>query len=350
MVVENKETEIENKDIQVLFWLTQFPVVSETFIRDQIIGLADAGVGVHIYCQKFNRELVPTIPDFEYHEWLNSIFEDQSALVGKGGKMIAFLRVVCRLFLHKKIRKRQFLKQLWKNKGKQKELRKLFLLEFIVEQKINVIHAHFGPNGNETCLLHDWGLPIRLITTFHGYDIRLGMEQKGLYESLFAKAYRIVSISKFNTEKLLSFGVPRSKLIHIPNGVDMQLFHGNRVKGDTSSIRFLSVARLVEDKALHIAILGLESYHLEHPEVAFVFDIIGEGYLREELAELIKDLQIKDRIRFELICFVGTIEIYEALLESPSTAAIRNKRFSLKTMINIIFLSCPSSLHLNRLI
>jgi len=64
-----------------------------------------------------------------------------------------------------------------------------------------------------------------------------------------------VSISKQMTKKLIALGIPKSKIIYVPNGVDTNLFKPGKRKEKNL---LLYVGRISELKGLHILIKALE--------------------------------------------------------------------------------------------
>jgi hypothetical protein len=58
----------------VLFWVDEFPSFSETFIRDQIIGLRDEQVDVFIYSKgKLNTKAKDALTHFESYNLLDRV-------------------------------------------------------------------------------------------------------------------------------------------------------------------------------------------------------------------------------------------------------------------------------------
>jgi len=97
------------------------------------------------------------------------------------------------------------------------------------KNKINfsLIHAHFLDNGFVGAHLKElYEKP--LVVTDHGSDVYYWPFKdnwcNALARFVIAEANQIITVSKFNAEKLLSLGVPSNKLHVIPNGYDGRIF------------------------------------------------------------------------------------------------------------------------------
>ena len=168
------------------------------------------------------------------------------------------------------------------------------------KNKIDVIHAHYGPNGNDAAVYKEIGLPVKLICTFHGYDIRLGDKKpKIFYNILFKYADKIISISDYNYNKLIGFGLAKNKLVSINNGVRLG-DDDARVERDNDVIKILSVGRLVEDKAIDLALKALHKLHKDYPQIQWQYDIIGDGELENALKELTEEFKLTSKVKFHL--------------------------------------------------
>jgi glycosyltransferase involved in cell wall biosynthesis len=125
----------------------------------------------------------------------------------------------------------------------------------------------------------------------------LGLEKGGsIYEGLFNYSNAVISISEFNYQNLLKFGAPKEKIISIKNGINVDFYNRDEPIVINNKIRILSVARLVEEKALDIAIKAIGELLKRKPLLNFEYIIIGEGEKRKELQDLIVKLDLAVRI------------------------------------------------------
>jgi colanic acid/amylovoran biosynthesis glycosyltransferase len=183
----------------------------------------------------------------------------------------------------------------------------------------DVVHCHYGVTGlRYGVAARLWDAP--LVVSFYGYDAsRYPRERgEGVYESLFAAAQRVTSLSPHMDDRLRALGCPPEKIRRVPLPVDpsaaapspaasamprldaMARNHHEtapaRIDDPRTEIRLLTVARLVEKKGIGIALRALAGMRDELPNARY--DVIGEGPLRAELEALASSLGIADRVRF----------------------------------------------------
>lgn len=286
--------------MKVLFWVNKFPAFSETFIRDQIISLIDENISVLVYAnEKNNNKELDAISNYESYSLLDKKVDIECYVITHKAKRffkalnILFLSIFNGHFLY-------YLRSLnIKSFGrKAKSLHLFFQVHFILKNKIDVIHAHFGPNGNNAVLFKKIGMPIKLFTTFHGYDIRLGIDKGGkIYHELFKYSDGVFSISEFNHQNLIKFGAPKSKVFSLTNGIDLEFYKRYKPVTTTGVLKILTVARLVEEKDLNVAIRAIYKLKRTKPTLSFEYVIVGEGPKREELQGLIDSLGLTENIK-----------------------------------------------------
>ena len=61
-------------------------------------------------------------------------------------------------------------------------------------------------------------------------------------------------------------------------------------------LTLLTVARLVEEKALHYAIRAVAKLVDNHPEISLRYHIVGDGYLENQLKCLVKELKLENSV------------------------------------------------------
>jgi len=175
----------------------------------------------------------------------------------------------------------------------------LYTIIPFLEKNYDLIHCHFGPSGNRAVILKELDLQSTIVTTFYGYDIRLAMEDRGsVYRRLFEVGDSFFSIANYTFKNLLDFGLDKNKIIYHPVGIDLRKFSPggqfSESPKDPNLIRILTVARLVDDKGLGYGIRAIDKLLREYPGLNVRYDIIGGGPLREELAELVRDLKLNE--------------------------------------------------------
>jgi len=168
----------------------------------------------------------------------------------------------------------------------------------------SLIHAHFLENGFIGAFLKNmYGKP--LVVTAHGGDVYYLPFRDRWYNSLarfvLNEADRVITVCKFNAEKLLSLGVSSDKLHVIPNGYDEHLFKPvstvkarERLGLPQNKKILLSVGNLVGVKG-HTYLISAMSLVLRRRKDVLLI-IIGSGPLKELLQSMIKKYGLEDYI------------------------------------------------------
>jgi colanic acid/amylovoran biosynthesis glycosyltransferase len=264
--------------MKLAFFVSDYPVTSETFIVRQIAGMVELGHDVTIIAGYVNndkdslRGRVRVLPIRTALSARNHI-DIISGLVwpSKGRSLKKILRAATSA-----VKNRVF--------G--------VLLDIYYSRHCNfgdydAIIAHFGPAGVRAMLLRDAGLlsgPIA--TVFHGMDMTdraILRKYKYLYGELFKRTEILLPISDLWKCKLIEWGAESSKVKVHRMGVDIDTDHVGMTFGPnrTDFLEILSVGRFVEKKGLEYAISGVLK-----SGVRCKYTIVGYGPLEEELRKV----------------------------------------------------------------
>lgn len=287
-------------DMRIAFIVDVFPSRSETFILNQITGLIERGNDVDIFAAaRPCEEVLPQ--DVRKYGLLSRThyFNDRPRNI--------FVRYLYAGYLKVRygwrggvplMRSLDLLKY-----GKDALSLSLFyrVVSFLREGDFDIIHCQFGTNGNVGVFLKETGIKGKIVTTFHGYDTRLGTaEGTAAYRDLFSRGDLFLSISPYNYEKLIDFGVDPKKVVSHPVGISLIqfAFRGTRAsRGPKDPVKVITVARLVKEKGLYQglqAIAGLCAATSRTIE----YRIVGDGPLRSELGDRVKELGIEKVVLF----------------------------------------------------
>jgi len=275
--------------MKVLIWLNQFPTFSETFIRDQIINLKKETIEVVTFCNYKNDNELSALDNYSEYNLLDDRYCLEDIVPKNKFKRfyLALKILINKLFTNDFLVLLRTLNGL-KFGADAYKLILFYTANFIIDHKITTIHAHFGPNGTKASFIKQIGLPIKLYTTFHGYDIRLGDKNGGkIYNTLFKYSDGVFSISPYNKQKLIDFGLPVSKIIDLPNGIDTTFFNRDKLISLNGPIKLISVARLAEEKGILIFLKALKAYVTEVNTSEIIYSVIGEGPLRTVIEQYI---------------------------------------------------------------
>jgi len=296
--------------MKIAFFVNQFPILSETFILNQITGLIDRGHAVDIYADRpGDTEKIHS--DIEKYSLLECTY-----YIGRPyNRSRRFLGAIHLLFTNLPKELAVLLQSLniFKYGRQAASLSLLYATCHFLQKSVDydIIHCHFAPNGLKVAALMDIGvLQGILITSFHGYDAGKYPQQYGLdiYEQLFQRGDLYTCSSSFLIGKILALGCPDEKVVRLPMGVNISkhLFQ-ERTLDSSGLVKIVTVARLVEKKGIEYSIRALAKVSIDNPNV--LYRIIGDGPLRGSLEDLILELNLSEKVK--LLGWMTQDEVYE---------------------------------------
>jgi colanic acid/amylovoran biosynthesis glycosyltransferase len=291
--------------MKIAFIVGEFPVISETFILNQITGLIDRGHEVDIYgYQPSNTsKLHPNVEKYQLLKRIHYVPQVPSNYFWR------FLKALGLIFanFHKSplvlLRSLNFFKY-----GKRSvSLRMLYsVIPFLVLKSYDIIHCQFGlyaycPFGDyvfEGMVLRDIGaIQGKLITSFRGYDISWYVQEYGedVYKPLFVKGDFFLTNCNFFRKRVIKLGCDERKIIVHGSGIDCSRFEFKARHQSDDKIRIVTIGRLVEKKGIEYAIRGVAKLIKQYPNMEY--NIIGDGGLKEQFQQLIEELNIAEQVK-----------------------------------------------------
>lgn len=181
------------------------------------------------------------------------------------------------------------------------------LISYIRREKIDIIHTHLLASD---IMGRVAGFITRrpVVSTIHNARIDLDREPRHQQwmERWSARLWcrRLIVVSTLLRDEIAEwFGVPRSKVIGIPNGIDTARFKpppgfdAGEVKRELLGGEYTmvaNVARLVPQKGQRYLVEAAALVAATHPDVRFA--LVGDGPLRDEIMELARAHGIADKI------------------------------------------------------
>jgi glycosyltransferase involved in cell wall biosynthesis len=168
------------------------------------------------------------------------------------------------------------------------------LAGFFRAHDVDVVLAEFGPTGADLAP-HTSELGIPLIVHFHGHDAHrtdVVEQYRDRYREMFAIAFRIVTVSRFMTETLISLGADPRKIVLNPYGPRNTFFS---VKPDYRKT-VLAVGRFTDIKANYLTLAAFSKVAKDIPDSELV--MVGDGELLETCKTLAANWGIADRVTF----------------------------------------------------
>jgi colanic acid/amylovoran biosynthesis glycosyltransferase len=300
-----------------------FPVISETFILNQISGLLQDGHDITIFAESHPEEPVEHELITKYDIYEKVVYSGQPDTYLEGAQLLVdtvsdLLSLgyspykIATQFRHGKAAPRRL--------GKIREMLRHGGNE-------DLLHAHFGPVGNTSLPLQQMS-ELPLIVSFYGYDVSsIPRSNPNIYEDLFDRTDAITCLSEDMKKDLIDLGGPEEKIQKLPLCIDPTKFEYKERKLEPQQpIQILTVARLVEKKGLKYAIEAVAQLDLKYP---ITYSIAGDGPQRKQLEAQVAELNAEDRIN--ILGWQTQEEIVQLMNEShvfllPSvTAADGNK-------------------------
>jgi colanic acid/amylovoran biosynthesis glycosyltransferase len=290
--------------MKIAFFMRTFPALSETFILNQITGMLDREHEVDIYAaRKGNTDKIHSkVTDYYLLKrvcYLSNYKIPPNKFIrvikAAGFTLKGFIKdpkaILNALNIFKYGRRALSLEVLYKS------------FPFLGKCPYDIIHCHFGPIGEKVASLKELGIiQGRFVTTFHGQDIRLGIERGGhIYNKLFESSDCLLAISDYNYENLINFGAKPQKIVFHPIGIDINRFSFQRQTIPSKRLKtftILTIARLVEEKGLQYGIRAINKLLEKNPRLDLEYRIIGDGQLEEQLKNLVKELNLSENVSF----------------------------------------------------
>lgn len=277
--------------MNIAFILNSFPVLSETFIVNQIVALMDRGVDVEILAASSggggkSHALVRDRGLIDRTIYAQP--EPGAGRVSWKRAGAATLRGLCQRPLPSL---RAWLPTTMGTAGLRPGIIQR-MKGFPSPGRYDAIHAHFATAGVVAEFARRCGfLKGPLITTFHGIDVNETPTpaQARRYRELFRSGDRFTANTNFTASQAEKLGCPREKVDILPVGLDPKryAFQPRLMRGG-ERLELLSVARLVEKKGLEYGIRAVAK--LRTKGVSVRYRIAGDGVLRSELERLINEL------------------------------------------------------------
>ncbi len=308
--------------MKIAVFVDKFPVRSQTFVINQVLGLLQLGADVTVLAlasetQHSKAELDAIHPNLSQRTvfLLSEISSPYAKLVSRVLSLVSGL-------LRVKTRKR-VTTALQKKFGHQAKSLLLAAIasKFSTPLSFDVILCHFGQNGVVANKLREIGvLEGKVTTIFHGFDIsaKSALAKHQLdYKALFAQTELMLPISDKWKNKLITLGCKQEKITVHRMGIDLGLFefaYQPKLKPkpeasltqpqlldleaqpfNNKCLTLFTVARFSEKKGLEYAIRALT--HLPE-EVNCHYFIGGFGELEQSLKQLVIELNLTNKVTF----------------------------------------------------
>jgi colanic acid/amylovoran biosynthesis glycosyltransferase len=284
--------------VKIAFIVGMFPALSETFILNQITGLIELGHAVDIFAMARGREK-RVHPDVAAYDLLaRTVYLDNLTASRRSRLYLAMRGAVRHVAGHPLPLLRSM--NMFEFGREALALRTFLLVLPFLGRNYDIVHCHYGPNGTYGAMLKQMGFKAKLVTMFHGWDIRNGLAKgKQIYQRVFRESDCILSISRFNYRNLLKLAADPKKIRYHPVGIDTRRFSSgpaNRANQPACPLRLLTVARLAPEKGIEFGIHAVRLLINKINGLDINYRIVGDGPLKAACLQLVRQLHLEQYI------------------------------------------------------
>ncbi|MDP2922657.1 MAG: glycosyltransferase [Candidatus Omnitrophota bacterium] len=276
---------------KVAYLLHKFPVLSESFISDEILAVAKNGIEICIFAFEENKEQIR-------HKEAEELLKRAVFAADPKDNFKAFMQVIAAnlfFFLRNPALYLTYFFKYFFKLGKKEFLQIFYLGYLIKKERVTHLHVHFAYLGATAAMIISAFLKIPFSFTVHARDIFV--PDCFLKDKLLAAQF-VIAISNYNKDYLLNKypNIPAGKIKISHCGVNTQLFMP-KAKASNAGIHILSGARLVEKKGFTYLLKACKL--LAAQGIQFKCDIFGEGPLNEQLHKEVKELGLEAIVDFK---------------------------------------------------
>lgn len=257
----------EKKVSSVAFVVGEFPVISETFIINQVCDLIDRGIDVQIFTFKRGVDTYVAGRYTQYRLLERTHFLWAPRIVWSSRWLTALFQTIPFLGKH-----------------------------------FDLIHCHFGTIASKYLFIRKiLGNTAPLLTTFYGYDVSHIPQEKGphYYDALKKTCSRFIVMSENMKARVVALGFPIEQVTVLPISVDVKSYpYASRHLTEGEPVKIVSVGRFVEKKGFDDLFKAIAVVK-EKTKKKFVLEVVGDGPLHDDLHGLAKNLGITDVLDFK---------------------------------------------------
>ena len=334
--------------MKIAFLVGKFPVLSESFILNQIAGLLDRGHELDIYALDGPGDITSKVhPIVTKYNLLDYTYYSPTPPGNKADFTPNDYEFIAKIF-QRNPKACQDLIDVSKHGKRAKRFKLLYkAVPFLEGKSYDIIHCQFGSIGLMGLLFRNLGLlKGKLITIFRGSDISKYLQKWGdnVYDQLFKEGDFFLTNCEFFRQRAIKLGCKEEKIVILGSGIDCSKFAFTpRHFPADGRVRIATTGRLVEKKGIEYGIRAIAQLAQTHPNIEF--NIIGDGPLKTNLEKLIQELKLDGLVK--LLGWKNQPEIVEILdnahiFIAPSvTAADGNQDAPVNTLKEAMAMGLP---------
>ncbi|MEX2445106.1 MAG: glycosyltransferase [Alkalispirochaeta sp.] len=273
----------------------RFPVVSEQFILNQIVGLIDSGHDVTVLSVNTGdtAHIQPMVRDYRLME--RTVFARLPR--STRGRIIRFPLMFLWNVIRRPVKTLTALRYDRYRTGVTSG-KTLFYLNAVGGRRFDLLHVHFGANGLTGAFLKDIGVARQLAVAFHGSDINTYPRRYGtdVYRYMYGRCDLITANTSFTAGKIVANGGPEDVIRLVPESLKVAEYPFVERAPRPDRFRILTVGRLVEKKGHRFVLPAIAAIREEVPGIEY--RMVGDGPERAVLEAQAKELGIDDLCEF----------------------------------------------------
>ena len=281
--------------MNIAYFVNQYPRVSHSFIRREILALEDLGVTIRRYALKCPvEELVDPADRAEFDRTHHVFRQPAWRIAAWSARSLTARPIASSQALLLAVRTG------WRSdRGVPRHVaywvEALVVAAWCRRDRIAHVHAHFGTNSAMVAMLANVVSGIPFSFTVHGPDEFDKPEFLALAEKIRRCAF-VVGISSYGRSQLLRWADTadwdKVKVVHC--GID-EAFRDRAITPPPDTPRLVCVGRLCREKGQLLLIEAARRLR-QHGEAVEIV-LAGDGPLRNEIDALIQDLGLEDQVR-----------------------------------------------------
>ena len=178
-----------------------------------------------------------------------------------------------------------------------------FRLVYKIAKKVDIIVDDIAPSCSSAYIVGKI-LNKPVYATFHEYNGLTLFKFKDPFTAFLSvlneyllKVFnfeKIITVSENSKKNMVEFGIPKEKIVVVPNGIDFSKYQIPKILKEKNSI--VIVGRLAKQKGHIYLIKAMHKVIQQVPDAKLY--IIGDGYLRNELESYVKNSELEKNIIF----------------------------------------------------
>jgi colanic acid/amylovoran biosynthesis glycosyltransferase len=284
--------------VKIAYIVGAFPYITETFVTNQIVGMAARGHQVDVY-----TTVPKTVGDVPEAVRRYGLLGRTQYLFGSPNYALRLCKAILWTLREGWRLRRVLLRSInvfryGRSAASLALLCAALTVQHRTRARYDIIHCQFGVYGALALRLKEIGaLDGRLVVSFRGYDATKYLSNHPhAYDELFRRADLVLPVSGALGSRLVSAGCDRAKIEVHHSGIECDKFiFTERRMGKGEPVKLLSVARLTEKKGMEYAVRAVAL--LVEAGYSLTYQIVGEGPLRLMLQELIRELGVSAHVQ-----------------------------------------------------